>query len=174
MLNLRGRSDFWLQNDGNELKLITMDAESNFEAIERKQNIKKLKDSQKDREPFFRSYGHFLTSDTLNNYSCIIMYADYSLINNYTSIIMKETSQFSKDRERVFWRPLFNAKIMTSWWWVILMTHIFWNFKPTSIKNRKEKELWWKFLWEIHVLKISDFFWENSDMAIVSLKLLYM
>ena len=102
MLNLRGRSDFWLQNDGNELKLITMDAESNFEAIKRKQNIKKLKDSQKDREPFFRSYGHFLTSDTLNNYSCIIMYADYSFINNYTSIITKETSQFSKDRERVF------------------------------------------------------------------------
>ena len=79
-----------------------MDAESNFEAIERKQNIKKLKDSQKDREPFFRSYGHFLTSDTLNNYSCDIIYADYSFINDYKPIFTKETSQFSKDRERVF------------------------------------------------------------------------
>ena len=79
-----------------------MDAKSNFEAIERKQNTQKIKDSQKDREPFFRSYGNFLTFDTLNNYSCIMMYADYGFINDYKPIFTKETSQFSKDRERVF------------------------------------------------------------------------
>ena len=102
MLNLRRWSAFCLQNGRNELKLITMDAESNFKAIEQKQNIKKFKGSQKDREPFFRSYGNFLTSDTLNNYLCDIMYANYGFSNDYKPIFTKETYQFSKNRERVF------------------------------------------------------------------------
>ena len=102
MLNLRRWSAFCLQNGRNELKLITMDAESNFKAIEQKQNIKKFKGSQKDREPFFRSYGNFLTSYTSNIYSCIMMYAINGLINDYKPIFTKQTSQFSKDLERVF------------------------------------------------------------------------
>ena len=112
---------------------------------------------------------NFLTSDTWENQSYDKMYADYGFINGNKLIFTKEISQFLYYPERVFWTPLFNQKMMTSWWWVILMRRIFWNFESTINTAQKEKKLWWKFLWKIHVLKIRGFFSRNSDMAIVSL-----
>ena len=57
---------------------------------------------------------NFLTSDTLENQSYDIMYAQYGFINDNKLIFTKKTSQFSYSLERVFWTPLFKEKMMTS------------------------------------------------------------
>ena len=96
------------------------------------------------------------------------MDADYDFINDDITFFRKERSQIKRDSDFAFWALLFNVGMMTSRWWVIVVTHKFWNLEPTSNYYQNEKYLWAYYLSEIGVFKIIDFFSGNSDMATVS------
>jgi len=86
--------DRFLANQGNfELKIFTMDAKYYFEDLSRKKSRKNYKDAPRDLEPILDRMDDFLTSDTLENSSCDIMYADYGFINERTTFFRYLRSQ---------------------------------------------------------------------------------
>ena len=58
---------------------------------------------------------------------------------------------------------------MTSWWWVILVTHKKWNFEPTSNDSWNGKNLKMMTSEKNRCFKILRLFFKNSGMATVSL-----